>query len=72
LAITQAVRFGDLAVHTKVVSEHAARLQLDGTYTLISRLAHQVVKAGLRKLHISYSRLSLQADRLGLPSAKSA
>jgi 26S proteasome regulatory subunit N3 len=74
LAITQAVRFGDLAVYTKVVSEHAARLQLDGTYTLISRLAHQVVKAGLRKLHISYSRLSLQdvADRLGLPSAKSA
>jgi 26S proteasome regulatory subunit N3 len=63
-----------LAVYTKVVSEHAARLQFDGTYTLISRLAHQVVKAGLRKLHISYSRLSLQdvADRLGLPSAKSA
>merc|ERR1712157_462623 len=45
-----------------------------GTYTLISRLAHQVVKAGLRKLHMSYSRLSLQdvADRLSLPTAKSA
>jgi 26S proteasome regulatory subunit N3 len=26
-----------------------ASSQLDGTYTLISRLAHQVVKAGLRK-----------------------
>ena len=74
LAITQAVRRGDLAVFTKVVSEHSARLQLDGTYTLISRLAQQVVKAGLRKLHVSYSRLSLQdvADRLGLPSATSA
>ena len=74
LSITQAVRRGDLAVFTKVVSEHSARLQKDGTYTLISRLAHQVVKAGLRKLHVSYSRLSLQdvADRLGLPSAKSA
>jgi 26S proteasome regulatory subunit N3 len=74
LAITQAVRRGDLGVFTKVVSEHASRLQLDGTYTLISRLAHQVVKAGLRKLHVSYSRLSLQdvADRLGLPSATSA
>eukprot|EP00934_Nitzschia_sp_Nitz4_P003994 Nitzschia sp. Nitz4//scaffold2_size372955//83225//84876//NITZ4_000381-RA/size372955-snap-gene-0.13-mRNA-1//1//CDS//3329546650//3984//frame0 len=73
-AITQAVRRGDLAVFTKVVSEHAARLQEDGTYTLISRLAHQVVKAGLRRLHLSYSRLSLQdvADRLGLPSASSA
>ena len=74
LRITQAVRRGDLAVFTKVVSDHSARLQQDGTFTLISRLAHQVVKAGLRKLHVSYSRLSLQdvADRLGLPSAKSA
>merc|ERR1712137_664327 len=36
LAITQAVRRGDLAVFTKVVSEHASRLQEDGTFTLIS------------------------------------
>lgn len=74
LAITQAVRRGDLAVYTKVVSEQSAQLQADDTYTLISRLAQQVVKAGLRKLHMSYSRLSLQdvADRLGLPSATSA
>jgi len=74
LAITQAVRRGDLAVFNSVVSEQASLLQRDNTYTLISRLAHQVVKAGLRKLHVSYSRLSLQdvADRLGLPSAKSA
>lgn len=74
LAITQAVRRGDLAVFTNVVSNHAARLQMDETYTLISRLAHQVVKAGLRKLHVSYSRLSLEdvAERLGLPSSTSA
>jgi 26S proteasome regulatory subunit N3 len=74
LAITQAVRQGDLAVFTKTVSLQATQLQTDGTYTLISRLAHQVVKAGLRKLHVSYSRLSLPdvADRLGLPSAKTA
>eukprot|EP00533_Pseudo-nitzschia_delicatissima_P000798 CAMPEP_0116102864 /NCGR_PEP_ID=MMETSP0327-20121206/13581_1 /TAXON_ID=44447 /ORGANISM="Pseudo-nitzschia delicatissima, Strain B596" /LENGTH=531 /DNA_ID=CAMNT_0003594941 /DNA_START=96 /DNA_END=1691 /DNA_ORIENTATION=- len=74
LAITQAVRRGDLAVYTKVVAEQSSQLQMDETYTLISRLAQQVVKAGLRKLHVSYSRLSLQdvADRLGLPSATSA
>jgi 26S proteasome regulatory subunit N3 len=74
LAITEAVRRGDLVVFNKVVMEHSNRLQKDGTHSLIARLAHQVVKAGLRKLHISYSRLSLQdvADRLGLPSAKSA
>eukprot|EP00522_Entomoneis_paludosa_P016393 CAMPEP_0172445038 /NCGR_PEP_ID=MMETSP1065-20121228/5021_1 /TAXON_ID=265537 /ORGANISM="Amphiprora paludosa, Strain CCMP125" /LENGTH=503 /DNA_ID=CAMNT_0013195831 /DNA_START=165 /DNA_END=1676 /DNA_ORIENTATION=+ len=74
LLITQAVRRGDLAVFTKVVSEQKERLQADETYTLISRLAHQVVKAGLRKLQVSYSRLSLQdvADRLGLASAQQA
>lgn len=74
LSITQAVRQGDLAVFNKVVTEQTKRLQADGTYTLISRLAHQVVKAGLRNLHVSYSRLSLQdvADRLGLPSKSSA
>jgi len=74
LVITQAVRRGDLAVYKTVVSEQASRLQLDNTYTLISRLAQQVVKAGLRKLHVSYSRLSLQdvAEKLGLSSATSA
>jgi 26S proteasome regulatory subunit N3 len=74
LSITQAVRQGDLAVFNKAVEEHATRLDLDGTHTLIRRLAHQVVKTGLRKLHASYSRLSLQdvADRLGLDSATSA
>lgn len=74
MAITQAVRRGDLSIFNKAVSDHAARLRDDGTFTLISRLAHQVVKAGLRKLHVSYSRISLQdvADRLGLPSATSA
>jgi 26S proteasome regulatory subunit N3 len=74
MAITQAVRRGDLSVFNKAVSDHAARLQEDRTFTLISRLAHQVIKAGLRKLHVSYSRISLQdvADRLGLPSAASA
>ena len=74
LHITQAVRRGDLAVFTKVVSQHKARLQADETFTLISRLAHQVVKAGLRKLQTCYSRLSLQdvAQRLGLANAQQA
>lgn len=74
LSIAQAVRRGDLAVFHAAVATHTTRLQRDHTHTLISRLAHQVVKAGLRKLAVSYSRLSLQdvADRLGLPSASSA
>ena len=74
LEIAQAVRRGDLAIFHDTVRTHAQRLQLDGTYTLISRLAHSVVKAGLRRLKTSYSRISLTdvAARLGLPSATSA
>ena len=74
LEIAQAVRRGDLAVFHETVGGHAERLRVDGTYTLISRLAHSVVKAGLRRLKTSYSRISLEdvASRLGLPSATSA
>jgi len=74
LKITQAVRRGDLAIFHETVSSFSARLKLDGTFTLISRLAHSVVKAGLRKLNTSYSRISLVdiAKRLGLTHATSA
>jgi 26S proteasome regulatory subunit N3 len=74
MKITQAVRRGDLAVFGETVKEHAERLKADYTFTLISRLEHSVVKAGLRRLNMSYSRISLAdvADRLGLPNASSA
>ena len=74
LEIAQAVRRGDLAIFRNSVEVHASRLRIDGTYTLISRLAHSVVKAGLRRLKTSYSRISLDdvAARLGLSGPKSA
>jgi len=74
LKITQAVRRGDLAVFRSTASSFRDRLLIDGTFTLISRLAHSVVKAGLRRLSTSYSRISLEdiATRLGLVSAASA
>jgi 26S proteasome regulatory subunit N3 len=74
LKITQAVRKGDLAVFQETVGAYQERLELDGTFTLISRLAHSVVKAGLRKLNVSYSRISLEdiAQRLGLANETSA
>lgn len=74
LKITQAVRRGDLKVFEATVSTNSVQLKKDETYTLISRLSHSVVKAGLRKLNLSYSRISLSdvAARLSLPSAASA
>lgn len=74
LKITQAVRTGDLTLFSERVGMYSERLKEDGTYTLISRLEHSVVKAGLRRLNTSYSRISLSdiATRLGLPSPTSA
>jgi 26S proteasome regulatory subunit N3 len=74
MKITQAVRRGDLAGFHETVKHFSDRLKSDGTYTLISRLAHSVVKAGLRRLNTSYSRISLEdiAVRLGLANATSA
>lgn len=74
MKIAQAVRRGDLAYFHQTVSDCVDRLRSDGTHTLISRLAHSVVKAGLRRLNASYSRISLDdvASRLGLSNATTA
>lgn len=32
----------------------------DGTYNLVTRLHHNVIRAGLRRINLAYSRISLQ------------
>jgi len=58
-ALTGAVRLGDLVKFTKVTEQHGPVFQKDNNNNLIVRLRHNVIKAGLRKLNISYSRISL-------------
>ena len=41
-------------------AQHEDHFRTDKTYTLIQRLAHNVIKTGLRKINSSYSRVSLQ------------
>ena len=59
LALTTAVRHGDLLEFEKVVEANAALFKVDKTHTLILRLGHNVIKTGLRKISLSYSRISL-------------
>ena len=68
LLITKSVRLGNVGEFERVKEAHRLRFDSDGTYTLIERLAHNVVKAGLRQLSISYSKISMRdiAERLGL------
>jgi len=74
LKLTQAVRKGDLHIFNDTVSKFRDIFIKDQMLTLISRLEHSVVKAGLRKLYLSYSKISLSdiATRLALPSATTA
>jgi len=60
LALTQAVRIGDLALFNEVMQKHKQSFEQDGIYSLIVRLRSNVIKAGLRKINLAYSKISLQ------------
>jgi len=59
LELVRAVRIGDLNAFHDVISKHTAVFRADKTFTLIQRLRHNVIKTGLRKINVSYSRISL-------------
>jgi len=59
LQLTQAVRVGDLNSFHCVVKQFGDVFRADKTVTLIQRLRHNVIKTGLRKINISYSRIHL-------------
>lgn len=61
LKLTHAVREGSLRDFSEAVQMHEAQFIADGTYSLISRLRHNVIKAGIRLISLSYSRISLDA-----------
>ncbi|KAF9568672.1 PCI-domain-containing protein [Agrocybe pediades] len=58
--IVKAVRTGSLAQFQATLSKHAAQFEEDNTYTLIIRLRQNVIKTGIRRLSLSYSRISLR------------
>jgi len=72
--LTQAVRVGDMQMFTETVDEYYAKFDQDGVYMLITRLRHNVIKAALRKISVSYSRIHLDdvAKKLNLNSALEA
>jgi len=67
-----AVRLGDLVQFAKVSEEHGPAFRKDKNHNLIVRLRHNVIKAGLRKLNVSYSRISLadMSAKLGFDSVE--
>ncbi|KAF8814743.1 PCI-domain-containing protein [Phlegmacium glaucopus] len=58
--IVKAVRTGSLSQFQSTLSKHVSQFEEDNTYTLIIRLRQNVIKTGIRRLSLSYSRISLR------------
>ncbi|KCV69034.1 hypothetical protein H696_04454 [Fonticula alba] len=69
--LTQAVRTGDMRLFRETLAKYSHLFTADGTMTLIRRLHHTVIKAGLRVLASAYTRIPLElvAKKLGLVTA---
>ena len=54
-----------------MAEEHAAVFSADRTQNVIVRLRHNVIRTGLRRINLAYSRIGLAnvAAKLGLPDA---
>jgi len=72
LAVTQALRVGDLVAFQRVMEASGSVFQKDDTLSLVRRLHHNVIKTGLRKINTSYSRISIAdvAKKLNLESVQ--
>ncbi|EDO33969.1 predicted protein [Nematostella vectensis] len=72
--LTKAVLNGDLKVFNQVVEKFKERFLEEKTYTIIIRLRHNVIKAGVRMINLSYSKISFVdiAQKLQLDSPEDA
>lgn len=70
--IVRRVREGNIEEFMKVVTEYEDLFKKNDNYNLLTRLRHNVIKFGLRKINASYSRISLAdvKEKLGLESVK--
>jgi len=62
------VRSGDLNAFRSVAQQYSAQFSADKTRNLIVRLHHNVLRTGLRRINLAYSRISLKdvGEKLGL------
>jgi 26S proteasome regulatory subunit N3 len=74
LALARAVRSGDAQRFRELVGQWEGQFRADDTLSLIHRLHHNVIKAGLGAIIASYSRISIAEvqKRLGLASVDEA
>jgi len=68
--IVTCVKQGDMDKFKRILQEQQAHFQAEKNYSLITRLRHTVIKFGLKKINISYSKISIKdiKEKLGLES----
>jgi len=57
-ALTKDVRVGDLLKFRKTVDQYSELYKQDKTYSLIQRIRQNVIRTGLKKISLSYSKIS--------------
>ena len=70
--IVTCVKSGDMDTFKSLLKKYEGLFQAEKNLTLIQRLRHTVIKFGLKKINISYSKISLKdiAKKLSLESVE--
>ncbi len=70
--IVTCVKSGDMDNFKALLIKYQGLFQADKNLTLIQRLRHTVIKFGLKKINISYSKISIKdiAKKLSLESVE--
>ncbi|GJQ09964.1 hypothetical protein GpartN1_g1755.t1 [Galdieria partita] len=66
LQLARGVKNGDLNYFQQVVDNFYPVFERDGTASLVTRLRQNVIKAGLKRLTVAYSRISIEDVRKSL------
>ena len=74
LLLLKIVRHGNLEEFKKGIEIYEFNFKKDGTFNLVQRIRQVVIKAGLRKINLSYSRISIKdiTEKLKLENEKEA
>jgi len=74
LQVTQAVKSGDLTRFSDVLKRFNDQFTADHTYTLITRLHHNVIKTAVKTISLAYSKITFAdiAQKLMLDSPEDA
>ncbi|KAI0461835.1 hypothetical protein LJB42_004910 [Komagataella kurtzmanii] len=60
LAVTRAVRLGDLNLFNKALAEYGDTFKDEKNYNLVLKLRQNVIKTGIRIISLAYTRISLK------------